>query len=169
MEGMFLINVTPWSAHKCMGDYAEFLLKQYILCHYRKGACEVHLLFDDPGCHTQSPKNFERQHRDATNKVPDDHHCQDFTSDMLVPPKWRANVLSCRKCKRKLVSFLSKDFLKRIKRKLQPHQRFYTAGGFEEDLQNQALFCAHNESPQIDNRLLCSAEEADTRVWLHVV
>lgn len=169
MEGMFLINITPWSAHKCIGDYAEFLLKQYILCHFRKGTTEVHLLFDDPGCNIQSPKYFERQHRDQTNRVPDDHYCQDFTADMVIPPKWRTNVLSCRKCKRKLVSFLATDFLNRIKQKLQPHQRFYTAGGFEDNLQNQALFCVYNKSPQIDNQLICNAEEADTRVWLHVV
>ena len=48
MEGMFLINTTPWSAHNSMGDYADFLLRQHILPHYRNGATEVHLLFDDP-------------------------------------------------------------------------------------------------------------------------
>lgn len=58
------------------------------------------------------------------------------------------------------------DFLNRIKGKLQPH---HTAGGFEKDLQDQALFCEYNESPQIVNQLICIAEEADTRVWLHVV
>ena len=34
MEGMFLINISPWSAHTNMGDYANFLLKQYILPHF---------------------------------------------------------------------------------------------------------------------------------------
>ena len=36
MEGMFLININPWSAHKCIGDYADFLLRQHILCYFRK-------------------------------------------------------------------------------------------------------------------------------------
>ena len=110
MEGMFLINVHPWSAHKCMGDYAEFLIRQHILCHFRKGATELHLLFDDPECQVQSPKYFERQHRDQTSKVADDH---EFTADMVIPPKWRENVLNCIKCKRCLVGFLSHDFVKR--------------------------------------------------------
>ena len=35
MEGMFLINITPWSAHKNIGEYATFLLKQHILPHFR--------------------------------------------------------------------------------------------------------------------------------------
>ena len=163
MEGMFLINITPWSAHKCIGDYADFLLRQHILCHFRKGATEVHLLFDDPEC---SPKYFERQRRDQTNKIPEDHYCQEFTHDMVIPPKWRENIINCRKCKRSLVSY---DFMHRIRRKLQPHQKFFTAGGFSDNLQNQALFSVHNDSPKIDSRLTCNAEESDTRIWLHVV
>ena len=89
MEGMFLINITPWSAHKCIRDYADFLLGQHTLCYFRKGAAEVHLPFDDPECQVQSPKYFERQHRDQTNKVSEDHCCQEFTADMIIPPKWR--------------------------------------------------------------------------------
>ena len=169
MEGMFLINITPWSAHKCIGDYADFLLRQHILCYFRKGAAEVHLLFDDPECQVQSPKYFERQHRDQTNKVSEDHCCQEFATDMIIPPKWRENILNCRKCKRNLVSFLSHDLVHRIRRKLQPHQKFVTVGGFNEILQNQALFSVHNDSPKVDNRLTCNAEESDTRIWLHVV
>ena len=111
MEGMFmfLINITPWSAHKCMGDYDDFLLG---LCHFRKGANEVHLLFDDPDCQMQSPKHFERQHRDQINKVPDDHHWHKFTTDILIALKWRENVLSCRTYKRNLVCSYHTNFLK---------------------------------------------------------
>ena len=111
MEGMFLINITPWSAHKCMREYTNFLLRQRIFPHFRNGATEVHLLFDDPDCQVFSPKSFERQHRDQTNPVPDNHCCNEFTMDMLVPPKWRESVLACRKCKRNLVCFLSHHFL----------------------------------------------------------
>ena len=60
LEGMFLINITPWSVHKTMGDYAEFLLKQHILPYYRT-ATEVHVLFDDPDCQKLSPKYFEKK------------------------------------------------------------------------------------------------------------
>ena len=83
MEGMFLINISPWSAHKDMGDYGEFLLRQHILPHYRNGAKEVHLLFDDPGCQVQSLKQFERLHRDRANPTPDNHICSNFSPDMI--------------------------------------------------------------------------------------
>ena len=169
MEGMFLINITPWSAHKNIGDYADFLLKQHILPHIRNGAAEVHLLFDDPECQVQSPKMFERQLRDQKNPISDDHCCSNFTEDMVIPPKWRENVLNCRKCKRNLVGFLSHHFLKKIKQKLQPQQRYVTAGGFSGVLSNQALFTEPKRTPQCDSRLACNAEEADMRIWLHVI
>ena len=169
MEGMFLINITPWSAHKSIGDYSDFLLRQYILPHFRNGATEVHLLFDDPECPAQSPKFFERHHRDQTNPISDDHSCNSFTEDMVIPPKWRENVLNCRKCKRNLGCFLSHYFLEKIKRKLRPQQRFITAGGFNGAQRNQALFTELNRTPQCDSRLTCNAEESDTRIWLHVV
>lgn len=87
-EGMFLINIKPWSAHKNMGEYAEFLLRQHILVHFRNGASEVHLLFDDPECQVQSPKYFERLHRDQANPTPDDHYCTTFSADMICSLKW---------------------------------------------------------------------------------
>ena len=113
MEGMFLINIKPWAAHNCLGEYANFLLKQHIHPYFRGGSSEVHLLFDDPERQGQSPKFFERQHRNKSNPVPDDHYCTEFTSDMVIPPKWRDDVLNCRKCKRNLVHFLSTYFLEK--------------------------------------------------------
>ena len=40
MEGMFLINILPRSAHTNMGEYADFLLMQHniIIPHFRNGA-----------------------------------------------------------------------------------------------------------------------------------
>ena len=169
MEGMFLINISPWSAHKDMGEYGEFLLRQHILPHFRNGAKEVHLLFDDPGCQIQSPKYFERQHRDQENPTPDDHVCSNFSPDMIPPPKWRENVLSCRKCKRNLVCFLSNYFTKKIKLKLKQQQKFVTAGGFDETERNQAVMVTFNRNPQTDQNLYCNAEESDTRIWLHTI
>lgn len=169
MEGMFLINITPWSAHKTIGDYADFLIRQHILPHYRCMSKEVHLLFDDPDCQELSPKYFERQHRDKENQVPDDHSCTDFSADLLIPPKWRNNVINCRKCKRKLICFLSNYFMERMKKKLGPQQKFVTAGGFEGVDRGKAKFVNYNTSPECDHTLSCNAEESDTRIWLHVV
>lgn len=76
-------------------------------------------------------------------------------------------MLNCRKCKRKLVGFLSTYCLEKMKRVLQPNQRFVTAGGFDNDLRDKAVFVCMNT--QCDDALLCNAEEADTRIWLHTV
>ena len=87
VEGMFLINITPWSAHQNMVDHAESLLRQHILPHFRNGSKEVHLLFDDPDCTEKSPKYFERIHRDHVNPTSDDHHCSEFSRDLAIPSK----------------------------------------------------------------------------------
>ena len=169
IEGMFLINVVPWSAHKTFGDYGDFLIRQHIQSHFRNGATEVHLLFDDPESQVQSPKFFERKCRDLMNPIPDGHCCHEFAEDMIIPPKWRVNVLNCRKCKRNLVSFLSQYFVDKMKRKLLTQQKFVTAGGFSGTLQDQAVYVKSSGPPQRDDMLKCNAEETDTRVWLHVV
>ena len=169
MEGMFLINILPWSAHSSMGEYADFLLKQHILPHFRNGAQEVHLLFDDPDCQIMSPKFFERMSRDKNNPVPDNHSCSKFTSSMLTLPKWQKDVLSCRKCKRSLVCFLLEYFIEQIRQRLLPGQRFVTAGGFTGSLQNQAIFTEFNVPLQPDSSLTCNTKESDSRIWLHVL
>ncbi len=169
-EGMFLINITPWSSHRTMGDYADFLLKQHILPHFRNSSTtEVHLLFDDPNCQQDSPKYFERLHRDEINQIPDDHSCSGFSADMIIPPKWRQNVINCRKCKRQLVCFLSEYTLQKIRNRLKPTQRFITAGGFDGDMAEKAMFVTHQTQPMVDERLTSNAEESDTRIWLHVL
>ena len=69
MEGMFLINIAPWDAHKTIGSYADFLLKQHVMPNYRNGATEVHVLFDNPK--SLSLKHFERSKRDRLHPIPD--------------------------------------------------------------------------------------------------
>lgn len=172
MEDMFLINMTPWSAHTNIADYADFLLKQHILLHYRSGTTEVHLLFDDPECQAASPKYFERAHRDKINQTPDDHICVNFITDMLNPSKWKQDTLSCRKCKRNLVSFLSQYLVQHIYYRTETAtriSRFMTAGRFSGALQNKALVVRLNTSPLPEGSLTCNAEESDSRIWLHVL
>ena len=45
MEGMFLINITPLTTHHTVGEYAEFLMKQYILRQFWNMAKESTLTF----------------------------------------------------------------------------------------------------------------------------
>ena len=56
-----------------------------------------------------------------------------------------------------------------MKTSLQINQRFITAGGFNNDLQGKAMYVSMNTSPLSDDTLLCNAEEADTRIWLHTL
>ena len=68
-------------------------MKQHILLQY-KTAIEVHVLFDDPDSQQLSPKYFERLHQDEPNLVPSDHSCTEFSSDLIIPPKWREKVIN---------------------------------------------------------------------------
>ena len=162
-------NITPWSAHKSMGDYADFLIRQHISPHLRNNATEVHLLFDDPNCLQITPKYFERLQRDSSAQLPSDHNCTDFSSDMIIPPKWRKDVLACRVCKRKLVCFLTTYFLSAVQRRLRPGQKFITARGFDGDQQHKAFFVTSSSGPLSDDSLYSNTEESDSRIWLHVL
>ncbi len=168
MKGMFSINICPRSTHRTISGYADFLLRQHILPHYRNTTTsEIHLLFDDPECQMRSQKEIKRAHRDKMNLLSSDHpHCNDFTSDLLIPPKWRQDVINCRTCKRRLVCFLSNYFLQKIKHRLRLTQKFVTAGGLEGNQRNQALAITNGSSPHSDERLTCNAEETDTHIWL---
>ena len=57
VEAMFPINIAPWDTHKTIESYADFLLKQHVIPHYRNRATEVHVLFDNPK--SLSLKHFE--------------------------------------------------------------------------------------------------------------
>ena len=56
-----------------------------------------------------------------------------------------------------------------MKRVLRSNQRFVTAGGFNDQLRDNAMFVLSNTPPQSDSTLRCNAEEADTRVWMHTL
>lgn len=89
---------------------------------------------------------------------------------MIIPPKWRNDILSCRICKRNLVCFLSAYFLTKIQGKLRLQQIFITAGGFCGNQSNKAFFVTSiSKQPQCNESLYCNAEESDTRIWLHVM
>ncbi len=167
VEGMFLINISPWAAHFTMAHYAEFLIQQHILPHFSRGALEVHVIFDDPESQLTSPKQFERLRRATTNPS-GKHNCTTFCDTTNTPKKWRDNVLNCRVCKRNLVVFLSQYFIKSVGTSLTQGQRFVTAGGFEESDGGKAYCVEHQSRPEPDPRLACNAEETDTRLWLHV-
>ena len=49
LEGMFLINSKALGMHKCLADYANFLLARHVATQFSRGAIEVHIIFDNPG------------------------------------------------------------------------------------------------------------------------
>ena len=100
------------------------------------------------------------------NQTLDDHCCADFSADLMIPPKWRENVLSCRKCKRQLVYFLSEHFLQKIRPRLRHSQIFVTAGGLKGELRVKAVQVTSGQPPTINNTVSCNADESDTRIWL---
>lgn len=163
VEGMFLINISPWGGHSTMSDYAAFWKNQHIDKHFKCGAKEVHVIFDNPGSLPCTPKQFEHIHRDKQSSNTG-HTC---TASTRIPKRWREDVLQCRKCKRNLVVFLTEYFLTSML-SLSPTQTFVTAGGFEGDDKHRAYCVQADGVPQVCPRLACNAEETDTRLWLHV-
>ena len=161
MEGIFLINITPWSTHKNLGDYADFLIR--LLPHFRNGATELHLIFDDRECQVESPKFLKDsiEIKQILFQMITVAIYYSYTEDMIIPPKWRENILNCRNCKRNLICFLSNHFLERMAWKLLPNHRFVTAGGFNGAQRNQAWYIERNRTPQHDSRLTCNAEDKD--------
>lgn len=114
LEGMFMINTCPLGSHKTFGEYGHFLIKRYIFPQYSRGTTEVHVIFDDYGILTQTPKHFEQKRRDTLAKVPLGHTCDTFSPQTSIPPHWRENVLNCRNCKVNLIQFLAGFFLQNI-------------------------------------------------------
>ena len=62
-DRMFLIHIALQSQHTTIEQYCNMLAKHYILPHFIAGALELHLLFDDQGRFSTSPKAVERQRR----------------------------------------------------------------------------------------------------------
>ena len=168
LEGMFIINTTPLGTHRTLTDYAQFLIRRFILPQFSKGSKEVHVIFDNPGRLQHTPKYFERLRRDAIAPVATGHTCDEFHSHKIIPPKWRENVLNCRLCKRNLVCFLTQYFLHNVTRHLRQDNIFLVAGGFEGDIQDTAWFVSYGSRPQPNPAYTSNAEEADTRLWMHV-
>ena len=166
LKGMFMITVSPLGSHHTMKEYTQFLLRRYALPHFVKGVKEVHIIFDNPGKQILSPKSFERRRRGDSGTLALDHQHAQFSDDSEIPQKWRDH-LQCRKCKRHLVEYLGKSIMQHAPSILHGSQKVVLAGCFTDDAQDQAWEITANDM-QPNTLLNNSAEEADTRMWLHV-
>ena len=168
IEGMFLINTKPLGSQKRLADYASFLLRRHALSQFIRGSEEVHIIIDNPGQLTNTPKYFEQKRRDAAQKTNKEHYCDDFNGSTQVSPgQWRENFLACRDCKRKLVIYIGNYFLNNAATYLKSNQTLFLAGCFEGDIVDTAWYVQGNGRPQPNPAFTCNAEETDTRIWLH--
>ena len=161
-----MIHTSPLGFHKTMEDYANFLIKRYILPQLKTSVREVHIIFNTPGRLPNTPKCFEQQRRDKNANVSNQHHCDKIEAKTKIPKgKW---IESCDVCKRFLILFLGKYFLNKIQPRLAPNHKLYVAGAFEDDLIDSTWYVQGCNKAQPDPRYFCTAEESDTCIWLHV-
>ena len=165
---MFLINTKPLGIHKSLADNANFLLARHVVTQFKRGAIEVHIIFDNPGRLKNTPKYFEQVRRDASRKISIDHYCDDLQGSTKIPNvNWQDNIVSCRECKRRLVKFLGIYFLNNLWKHLQAGQTVYVAGYLDGEEGDIAWFVRGQNRPQPEPLYNCIAEETDTRLWLH--
>ncbi len=166
LEGMFLINTTPLSIHKSMRQYASFLLGKHTHIYLSAGVKEIRIVFDNPSQFNCHPKKIERERRDNDNKGPHNHST--FHDDAKIPLNWR-NVLDCRECKRKLVTYLGDCFLRLAPDLLEGEQKIVIAGVDDDDIDKDCAWSTTSSAiERSEKSLKCNAEESDTRLWLHV-
>ncbi len=160
LEGMFLIHTPPLTTMTCMKDYVRLLLSRFVQPHFSSGANEVHLVFDNPGCQSETPKELEWARRDTAKATSTSHHCESFSGDLLIPDSWNS-VLSCRMCKKELTLYIADEMLNLAARTIRGRQQFVTNIG-------ETTYSVATRSSRIPRPYLRSnADEGDLRVWLH--
>ena len=70
IDAMFLLNTNPRRNTKTIGLYSEQLFERYVKTYLRKGATEVHLVFDSPQVGVFNPKVAEQARRDGEKNLP---------------------------------------------------------------------------------------------------
>ena len=66
IDVMFMINTKPLRQMKAFTQYAQFLLNQFILKHFRAGTLKVHLVFDKPNKQPFNSKQSEHLKRHSS-------------------------------------------------------------------------------------------------------
>ena len=164
LEGMFMIYTIPLP-NSTMLNYGDFLLTRYTTYYLHRGVQDIHIIFDHPGRLADHPKCIEQNQRD---KELTSHTHTTFSDTQKVPKKWN-ELLQCRECKRYLVTYLGDCFLRRAPALLQGNQKMYVSRSNEGAKADKAYYATtsstYNEEPTLES----NAEEADTRVWMHVV
>ena len=162
-DGMFIIQTIP-IPNTTMEDYVKLLINRFVKHHIDSGVNEVHIIFDHPKA-TLHPKCIEHELRDRHATLTQHVH-HEFSDQMRVPNKWN-ELLQCWKCKRCLVVYIGNCILRNAKNVLTDNQKLFVAGHGEGELTDMAQYATAANSHNIEHNLTCSAEEANTRIWLH--
>lgn len=144
-----------------MRDYVNLLLAKYVQPHFQAGAMQVHVVFDNPGSLSITPKVIEHRRRDQ-KETSTSHKCAEMTSEEPIPLAWR-ELLSCRVCKKNLTRFVAKEMLHLIPSSLRRNQTFTTNIG------ETAYSVGSNKVVYPEPVLRTNADEGDMRVWLHCI
>ena len=131
LEGMFIIHTPPlpimtWT------DYIQLLLSNSAIPHFKAGVLQVHIIFDNPGSLSITPKEIERRRRDNSKKEPSSHDCSEISgisNEQPIPTTAWSDLLACRSCKKALTHFVAKEMLKVIPFSLHGNQKFTTNVG----------------------------------------
>ena len=145
-----MINTSPLpTQHKTFCDYGVFLVQKWLLFHISSPATnEIHVLFDHPGTMEFSPKDVERARRDITAS-PTSNISVAFPIENSTPipsgVKLSREFISESHCKRELIKYLANLFLDTLPEYLKGHQKFITAGGFDDPVRkDNALMCSQS-------------------------
>ena len=167
IDAMFIINTRPLRRTNTFSDYVLFLFNQFVIQHFRKGALEVHLIFDKPDRQLFNPKQFEHKRRySKTNK---DHQHWPFTTSMNVPNNWQ-ECLQCPQCKRSIVEAVGLACLQNGHHILTGNQRLILAGCFS-GLGENTAWLLHPDEVAVEQleEYSSNAVEADSRIWRHAM
>jgi hypothetical protein len=172
LEGMNMIYSPPNHIfHHTFLQYCHHLIQLYILRHLlHDKAQEIHIVFDDPDSQLVTPKLMERFRRDTKGKITatssdnDDYLFNTITDDEQLPSNWQ-KFLQNRTNKKVLCQYLSTALLRIGATYLQESQKIIVAGA----LRDLAYSISSKSNCQIVPSLCGIHEEADTRIYLHVV
>ena len=153
------------------------MVQKWLLFHISSPATkEIHVLFDHPGQMEFSPKDVERTRRDTTasptSNISVTFPIENSTSIPSGVKLWR-EFTSERHCKRELIKYLTKLLLDILPEYLKGHQKFITAGGFDDPARkDKALMCSQSMKDSLPvevSALASNHEETDSRAWLHAL
>ena len=170
IEGMNIIYSSPLHNLRTFSDYAKFIVGRWIISFFKKGVCDVRILFDQVGTQGISPKDVERSRRDVRNGDDEMPVFVSLDDDVLLPKPW-SSFLKIRENKHSLCRYLSNKFIELVQNEgLQRDQLFVTSGGFHVGVPTTSTWSGKsvNEHGIAPHNLIHNHEESDTQIWLHV-